>query len=56
LPIVARAHSDAEVDHLTAHGATRTIMGEREIALGMLEFALGMAKEEDNNAAKGDTQ
>jgi CPA2 family monovalent cation:H+ antiporter-2 len=41
LPIIARAHSDAEVDHLTAHGATYTIMGEREIALGMLEYALG---------------
>jgi CPA2 family monovalent cation:H+ antiporter-2 len=41
LPIVARAHSDAEVDHLTAHGASHTIMGEREIALGMLEYALG---------------
>jgi monovalent cation:H+ antiporter-2, CPA2 family len=41
LPIIARAHSDAEVDHLTAHGATHTIMGEREIALGMLDYALG---------------
>jgi CPA2 family monovalent cation:H+ antiporter-2 len=41
LPIIARAHSDAEVDHLTAHGASHTIMGEREIALGMLEYALG---------------
>jgi CPA2 family monovalent cation:H+ antiporter-2 len=41
LPIIARAHSDAEVDHLLAHGATHTIMGEREIALGMLEYALG---------------
>ena len=41
LAIIARAHSDAEVDHLTAHGASVTIMGEREIALGMLEYALG---------------
>jgi CPA2 family monovalent cation:H+ antiporter-2 len=40
LAIIARAHSDAEVDHLTAHGASHTIMGEREIALGMLEYAL----------------
>ncbi|HEX5780202.1 MAG TPA: YbaL family putative K(+) efflux transporter [Xanthobacteraceae bacterium] len=56
LPIIARAHSDAEVDHLTAHGATRTIMGEREIALGMLEFALGMAKEEGGDTNKGETQ
>jgi monovalent cation:H+ antiporter-2, CPA2 family len=43
LPIIARAHSDAEVDHLIAHGATFTVMGEREIALGMLDFALGHA-------------
>jgi monovalent cation:H+ antiporter-2, CPA2 family len=56
LPIIARAHSDAEVDHLTAHGATHTIMGEREIALGMLEFALGMAKEEGDDTNKGETQ
>ncbi|MCC6948112.1 MAG: Kef family K(+) transporter [Bradyrhizobiaceae bacterium] len=45
LPIIARAHSDAEVDHLMAHGASHTVMGEREIALGMLDFALGLAKE-----------
>jgi CPA2 family monovalent cation:H+ antiporter-2 len=45
LPIIARAHSDAEVDHLTAHGATHTIMGEREIALGMLEYALGRSRD-----------
>ena len=53
LPIIARAHSDAEVDHLTAHGATHTIMGEREIALGMLEYALGRSgrREEDRQAA-----
>jgi CPA2 family monovalent cation:H+ antiporter-2 len=56
LPIIARAHSDAEVDHLTAHGATHTIMGEREIALGMLDFALGMAKDNDGDTSKGETQ
>ena len=36
LEIVARAHSDAEVEHLMRHGATLTIMGEREIARAML--------------------
>jgi CPA2 family monovalent cation:H+ antiporter-2 len=41
LPIVARAHSDAEVEHLRAHGASFAIMGEREIGLGMLEYAYG---------------
>ena len=39
LPIVARAHFDAEVDHLLSHGASKVIMGEREIALAMLDFA-----------------
>jgi CPA2 family monovalent cation:H+ antiporter-2 len=39
LDIVARAHFDAEVDHLAARGATAVIMGEREIARAMLEHA-----------------
>ncbi len=39
LAIIARAHFDAEVDHLLALGATRVIMGEREIAAAMLDFA-----------------
>ena len=39
LPIVARAHFEAEVDHLLAHGASQVIMGEREIAMAMLDFA-----------------
>ncbi len=39
LPIVARAHFDAEVDHLISHGASKVVMGEREIALAMLDFA-----------------
>jgi CPA2 family monovalent cation:H+ antiporter-2 len=37
LDIIARAHSDAEVEHLMRHGANLTIMGEREIAHAMLE-------------------
>ena len=35
--IIARAHSDAEVDHLRGLGADSVIMGEREIARGMIE-------------------
>lgn len=35
-PIV-RAHSDAEVDHLMQLGANSVIMGEREIARGMVD-------------------
>jgi monovalent cation:H+ antiporter-2, CPA2 family len=36
LPIIARAHSLAEVEHLKSCGASRTIMGEAEIARAML--------------------
>jgi CPA2 family monovalent cation:H+ antiporter-2 len=37
LQIVARAHSDAEVEHLTRLGADVVIMGEREIAREMIK-------------------
>jgi monovalent cation:H+ antiporter-2, CPA2 family len=39
LRIVARAHSDADVEYLEARGADLAIMGEREIARRMLEQA-----------------
>ena len=39
LPIIARAHSEAEEQHLTLLGATSTILGERELALEMLRKA-----------------
>jgi CPA2 family monovalent cation:H+ antiporter-2 len=41
LTIIARVHSDGEIDHMMRHGATSVVMGEREIALGMLELAFG---------------
>jgi len=37
IQIIARAHSDAEVDHLKSLGADLIIMGEREIALGIIQ-------------------
>ena len=37
LLIVARAHSDAEILHLMKHGASRVVMGEREIAIAMVD-------------------
>ncbi|WP_426532344.1 YbaL family putative K(+) efflux transporter [Bradyrhizobium sp. McL0615] len=36
IQIIARAHSDAEVEHLRSLGANLIIMGEREIALGII--------------------
>ena len=40
LEILARAHSDEAVSHLSALGATLTIMGENEIARRMLEHVV----------------
>jgi CPA2 family monovalent cation:H+ antiporter-2 len=40
ISIIARAHSDAEVDHLTGLGAAVVIMGEREIARGIVDAVL----------------
>ena len=37
IAVVARAHTDRDVDYLLAHGADAAIMGEREIARGMVE-------------------
>jgi CPA2 family monovalent cation:H+ antiporter-2 len=39
LPIGVRAHCDAEADHLLSLGASKVVMGEREIAMAMLDFA-----------------
>lgn len=38
IAVVARAHSDAEVEHLAAKGAGDVVMGEREIASRMLSL------------------
>ena len=40
IDVIARAHSDAEVEHLTGLGADTVIMGEREIARGIVEAVL----------------
>jgi CPA2 family monovalent cation:H+ antiporter-2 len=39
LDIIARAHSDAEMDYLAGHGATTVVMAERETARAMLAHA-----------------
>jgi CPA2 family monovalent cation:H+ antiporter-2 len=41
IQIIARAHSDAEVEHLSSLGADIVIMGEREIALGIIHNLFG---------------
>jgi CPA2 family monovalent cation:H+ antiporter-2 len=41
LPIIARAHGDAEAEHLQKLGASVTVMGESEIARAMAEHAFG---------------
>jgi CPA2 family monovalent cation:H+ antiporter-2 len=39
LKVIARAHSDEQVAHLSENGADRVVMGEREIAREMLRLA-----------------
>jgi CPA2 family monovalent cation:H+ antiporter-2 len=39
LPIIARAHSEEEIDHLKRHGAGKVIMGEYLIAQAMIDDA-----------------
>ncbi|RWH72474.1 YbaL family putative K(+) efflux transporter [Mesorhizobium sp.] len=41
ITVIARAHSDAEVEHLKGLGADTVIMGEREIARGIVEVVTG---------------
>ena len=41
LPIIARADSEAEIEHLMKHGASAVVMGEHEIAKAMLGFIPG---------------
>jgi CPA2 family monovalent cation:H+ antiporter-2 len=38
IAIIARAHSDAQIQHLRKHGVEHIIMGEYEIARGMVEL------------------
>ncbi|HWA50448.1 MAG TPA: YbaL family putative K(+) efflux transporter [Dongiaceae bacterium] len=40
LNIIVRAHSDAELQHLTRLGATHAVMGERELGLAMVRAGL----------------
>ncbi len=50
LKIIARAHSDAEVEHLERLGAQHVVMGERETADRMLKLAADPARTEDRKS------
>jgi monovalent cation:H+ antiporter-2, CPA2 family len=42
ISVIARAHSDEEIEHLRRHGADHVVMGEREIASRMLTIAASL--------------
>ncbi len=51
LPIIARAHSDAEVEHLERLGASSVVMGERETAARMVALAAEAAARNQQRTA-----
>lgn len=51
LPIIARAHSEEEIDYLKRHGANLVVMGEHEIAKAMLDGAADTASLRGQEAA-----
>jgi CPA2 family monovalent cation:H+ antiporter-2 len=53
LDIIARAHTDAEVEYLTKLGANRIIMGEQEIARGISEYIEARVRGETAAAPDG---
>jgi len=52
LRIVARAHSEAEIDHLATHGADFVVMGEHEIGKAMLGELNGQPASLDGGGAE----
>lgn len=54
LPIVARARSKAEIDHLVSHGANLVIMGEHEIAKAMISDVGGVPSPTKSNGETPD--
>ena len=56
LPIIARAHSEEEIDYLKRHGATIVVMGEHEIAKAMLDNVARAASLGRNAADSDQTQ
>ncbi|MFN3388987.1 MAG: YbaL family putative K(+) efflux transporter [Allosphingosinicella sp.] len=54
LPIVARAHSDEEVEHLRRLGADHVVMGERETAWKMFDLAAAVRAKARASRNEGD--
>jgi len=52
IKIIARAHSEEEIEYLRHLGADEVIMGEREIGLGMIDWLKGEARRESSTAPK----
>jgi CPA2 family monovalent cation:H+ antiporter-2 len=53
---VVRTHSDHELQHFERQGVGRVMMGERELALGMTEYALqslGLPEDRSHRVAEG---
>jgi CPA2 family monovalent cation:H+ antiporter-2 len=42
LTVLARAHSEAEVEHLLEHGADAAVLAERELAFSLAEMIMAM--------------
>jgi CPA2 family monovalent cation:H+ antiporter-2 len=53
LPVIARAHSEEEIDHLKRHGANLVVMGEHEIAKAMLESVAEVAMFVERGSGEG---
>ena len=53
LPIIARAHSEAEIVHLKKHGASLVVMGEHEIAKSMLVNVAEAVRRQRRTARNG---
>jgi monovalent cation:H+ antiporter-2, CPA2 family len=51
LPVVARTHSEAEAEHLRRAGVALVVMGERELALRIGEFATSVLEAADSPKA-----
>ena len=59
IDVVVRTHSESEFKALEALGAGRVVMGERELARGMLEYSLrslGVPRERAQALAGRDAQ